>query len=119
MKPDKADELAASCDFSHSAYFNMESKILEKFKIDYIERKLDDVRFILKIPSQLVNEAMVLSYVLKCNIEIDYTYNSDEWSLTGELWHQSKEVLEDLKDYLDKDYSLFKTYQYTIWSPGA
>lgn len=95
MKPENAIKVEADCDLSGHTIFYAKDKIQKELEPKY-ENKL---YWELRVPSQLMGEAMKLAYLLGLEVSLDFEYYIDEWSLRG--------------------YSVGSRKEKTIWSPGA
>lgn len=97
MKPENAKQLAVSCDLTGVAAMEMQKLIQEELSPDYSKT----VYWELQVPSQLLDEGLVISYLLGLKLSLNSSYTIDEWSLSGE------------------SYSEMQVKRATYWSPGA
>jgi len=98
MKPDNAEKVEVSSGISAASLLDCDSKIRKKLDPEYKH----SLSYVVKIPSQQMSYIIPLMYSLGYQVELDFTYSPDEWSLTGY--------------YYDKDLNYVG---HTIWCPGA
>ena len=92
-------KLDVDSDLSTYAYIKAEEWIRGQLDQDYQQK----LCFSLSVPSQTMSDACKMAFCLNItNVQIDFNYNADEWSVTGY--------------YYDRD---FNKVELTIWSPGA
>ena len=99
MKPDKADKIYVDSDISAASLLDCDHKIREILDPKY-KHKLD---YEVKVASQQMEYIIPLMYALGYRVLLDFTYDIDEWSLTG-FYYQNEP---------------FKRIEHTIWSPGS
>ena len=97
MKPKNAIEIVVPSDLTGVSLLHAQDDIQKELSPDY----KNDLYWELRVASQGMGEAIKLAYLLGVNVNVDFEYGADEWSLTGRNYH-TKELSER-----------------TIWSPSA
>ena len=97
MKPNDAEELSTPSDLTGVSVLYAKDSIQKELSPKY-DKKL---YWELRVSSQEMGEAIKLAYLIGLNVNVDFTYDVDEWSLGGTRY----------------DHDGFKAK--TIWSPGA
>ncbi len=99
MKPENAIPLPIASDLAETSFENAAAMLNE------VSKKMRFGYFNLKIPSQLVGRAMLLTMDEKVSIFLDCSYDPDEWSLQISGVEDGKSGPELRK--------------YEVWSAGA
>lgn len=103
-KPEKAVELDTPSDLLSASNVSF-LKHAEELVMEEVRKwpSLMRVHWVLKIPPQIFDEAEVLAGIKDCSLQVEFTYDSDEWSFMA---------LGFNKDGTD-------IRQFEVWSPGA
>ena len=108
MKPDKAIKMKTPADLVLYWVIMAEDKIRRKLNPKY---KIDSNAFTytLKVTSQDFKRALTIAAVGKYDVEIEFSYDRDEWSLRGYGYAFD----------IEEGKIITKEYEHEIWSPGA
>ncbi len=108
MKPDKAIKMKTPSDLVLYWVIMAEDKIRRKLNPEY-KIKQDKFIYTLKVASQDFKRALTIAAVGKYDVEIEFSYDRDEWSLRGYAYDF---IIKDGKDITIE-------YEHEIWSAGA
>lgn len=100
MKPEKAQKVDIDSDISAIAILHAEETIRKKLDRGYSK----EISFVVKIPSQSFSYIYPLAYAMGFSIELEVSYDVDEWSLIG-----------GYLDFTKKPENI----THEVWSPGA
>lgn len=101
MKPENAKRIVMSSDLTVTSLIHSQEQIQKSMEPEYKNR----LHWSIQVPSQLMGEAVKIGFLLGYGMEVDFTYERDEWSLTGYRF--------------DTEDNKFEYVSETIWSPGA
>lgn len=101
MKPENAIVLPVASDLSAHALTEAESLVRDGLKDFCNDSTFIDVRMTLRVPSQLMSEAVKYAFCLGYDVRVSFDYDLDEWSLHGSIYQCTGR-----KDVI-------------VWSPGA